>query len=367
MFANVFISLAYLLYLIYLITGALWTIRTESLLSVIAMFYCMTKSSQSVVFKTFATIFALFFIMFTNIIFTGNYNIYSVLNEITSYMGLAFVLVAFPINRRFFLIQFYIIALICAVGVAVKQDLFLAKSSLNYVSVILILSMFPYYQTFKDNTERPSIIPALVSAGVCLICSGRGGIIMAFILLFGMSFNSVFVYKSRNKLLLLVYLLPIIALVYVFLYTSYFDEYLYRFTMEDGGFQDMARLNIGEEYKSVISKSSEYFFMGYPIAESPVFKHYLLNLHNSYLMTHSYMGLLGLVLLAWYSIKAFLLLIHQKRYDMITLMIAFYVRSFTDWIYPLQMGSVVIYYFILMVIFNNKYNKKNNLKIIRTK
>ena len=353
MFANIVITLMYLLYMFFMLTGNLWAVRLESLLGVLSIFYCFAKFSNSSLKKLFSVNVFIFLLMVINVIYTNNYNIFSVINEITTYFGLALMLVLYQINRRFFLLLFYLIATICTIGVVVKHDYFFAKSSLNYVSVVLLIFLLPYYSTFKDNSERPSIIPAIVCVAICLICSGRGGIIMAFILLFGMSLNSIFVYKTKNKLLLLAYLLPILAVAYVLGYTSYFDEYLYRFTMEDGGFQDMARLNIWEEYKSVISRSSEYLLFGYPLEKSPVFKHYLLNLHNSYLMTHCYMGLLGFILFILYSIKAFMVVTHQKRYDLLTLMVAFYVRSFTDWVFPLQMGSVVIFYFILLVIENN--------------
>lgn len=345
-YSNAYIGLQYLLFVIFMITGNKYSIWCSTLLGISFLIAFITSAKLYKGVNVTKVCSVILISMFLNLGFVENLAFLDIIREITIYFSLGLAIYILDLNRKFSLYLFYVIAAIMAYGVIRMGNEFMEKSSVNYVSVILIIALLPYFKSFMSKSERPSMVPVVICALICIISIGRGGILMGLSLLLGLSIVSIFVYKTSSKWNLIFYLVPAIFIVYLVVFTSYFDEYLWRFFMDDGGFQDGARETIMETYFGLLNQNENLLF-GVHISSVSTFVHYLNNLHNSYLMLHANMGLLGVILLMAFSIKGMIVLYKKREYDMLVFFLAFFLRSFTDWVFPLQMGSVLLYYLAL--------------------
>ena len=288
-------------------------------------------------------------LMIFNHFMVANYGLTMIFFELFINLGIASLLIVNKVNRKLYFILFVLFSIFCLILIYGSNAQIMLRASRNYISIFLCILLLPYYSTFQNsNTERPSIIPVVVCLIVCIMSFGRGGILMAVMLL---SFYGVISFsKSASKSQIVLSILVICIGYYLFSYTNYLDDYFYRFDLM--GTTDESREEIWTDYFSNIEKDQFYFYFGFPLAHSSTISKYLNNLHNTYLMTHAYMGLLGLLFIYGGVLKGMFFLYKRKQWDLLSLLCVFIFRSFTDWTFPLQIGGIMFYYAMMIPIIN---------------
>lgn len=291
-------------------------------------------------------------LMLVNHFFIGNYGIKEIAFELFINIGIASLIATNVVHRRTALLFFYFVAAVFTLNVYGGDAQFMLRASRNYISVFMCISLLPYYSTFLNNYARPNIIPLIVCLCVCVLSFGRGGILMAALLLccyFLISFSS-----KASKLQIIVSLIALFMSYYLFTYTDLFNDYFYRFELM--GTTDEYRAEIWGEYINKVSSDIFYVLFGYPAYRSSLLSEYLNNLHNSYLMIHCFMGLFGIFFILGGVIKGLMILFRKRRWDLLSLICVFMIRAYTDWTFPLQIGGVIFYFAILIPVVNQNDN-----------
>ena len=327
---------------------------TAEMIGAYGLFYVVQHSNREVRKIILQIAGVVSFLMVLNHFMVANYGLTKIFFELFINLSIASLLILNRVNRKLFFILYIIYSIFCVFSVYGGDAQIMLRASRNYISIFLCILLLPYYSTFlKSNNERPSIIPIVVCLLVCIMSFGRGGILMAVLLL--LFYSVISLSKNASKYQIILSLLVICIGYYFFSFTNFLDDYFYKFDLM--GSTDEYREEIWTDYFNNISKDSFNLLLGFPLAHSSIISEYLNNLHNTYLMTHAYMGLLGLLFIYWGVIKGMFSLYKSKRWDLLSLIFVFMIRSFTDWTFPLQIGGIVFYY-VMMVPIINKSQKR---------
>lgn len=186
--------------------------------------------------------------------------------------------------------------------------------SRNYISVFEIFLVFmAAVVAYKNNIELPGWI-YYSTVIVCVVAVGRGGILAAFVLLGFHIIQNIQKEKQRgNKTAKLVMLLVAIV-VGLFVFIAFQDVIIQKFfprfarfgaagESADGAVSKRLAMWIG--YIDICTKSLKEFLLSsdpFPISIRFNYRNDF-NLHNSYIMTHVFYGLIGLVGVIVYSVK----------------------------------------------------------------
>lgn len=82
------------------------------------------------------------------------------------------------------------------------------------------------------------------------------------------------------------------------------------------------------------------------------------NVHNTFLMIHSYLGIFALLCVIIISIKCVMILKKNRQYSLLMIILLFFMRVTTDYCSPGNVGDVFILSMILICM-KYKYERKN--------
>lgn len=243
--------------------------------------------------------------------------------------------------------------------------------SRNYISVFEIFLMFmATVAAYKNKRELPGWM-YYSTAIVCVLSIGRGGILAGFVLLGFHILQNISKEKNSKKTIKIAIILVVAALVVVAFFIfgdAIIQRFFPRFTGSgvSGDSSDIAvskRLLMWSGYINECFQSTKEFLLGadpYPIV---LRFHYRIdfNLHNSFLMTHVFYGIIGLMGIILYSIRFIRQFIKVKS-EMAVIFISFLVRALTDHCFPGKLSAIILWYSIFYVV-DNLRKKQRRLKV----
>ena len=290
-------------------------------------------------------------------------------------LPIAYLLYDVHINRYAALSFFYVVFTYTVVMIALADPAELyrifAASSRNYISVLLIACLFPYYLACEREHTEVSIFPALLSLSVSIYVQTRGGMIASGILVFLTFTWEIYAgiaeraFQNRTKLIrFLTSALFLFGIVF-FAFSKppvnagFSENYLSRF--HEPAEYPISRSDMWKEYITVTLSSLKNIILGPPLTTCPLIKAEAYNSHNSYFMTHSYMGIAGFLAVLAGGIGYLVLCIRRKQYDLLFLSIAFLFRAATDYLFPMLFCDCVILFMIMDAYMAYVYEKRKNL------
>ena len=258
------------------------------------------------------------------------------------------------IDRRAALLFFYGVFVYTVIMIALADPAQLyrifAASSRNYISVLLIACLFPYYLACERDRAEVSVFPALLSLPVSIYVQSRGGMIASGILYVLTLVREIYLgtakgaFKDRRRLIcFLISLVILFAVVLITVNRS--NIYLSRFS----GVEEypITRLDMWKEYMTATVSSAKNTILGTPLMTCPLITAEAYNIHNAYLMTHSYMGIAGLVAVIAGEIGYLALCFRRKHYDLLFLSIAFLARAMTDYLFPMLFCDCIVLFMMI--------------------
>ncbi len=316
--------------------------------------YLYFKNERKVIVTT---AFAIVSLMLINYISTGQFSLNKIPVEIFSYLSCSLFLFTGKISRKLSFFYFLIIAAVIFFFIRdydfASTDALFFNSSINYVSVYLIVSVLPYYIACSDENHSVSYIPAVICLVLSLTSLGRGNIILGFTFFaFTIANKLLSSNKYKKKIGTKVISISLLAMTtYLLFYTDFISQYFYRF--EVLGNIDESRFYIWALYFQEAISDYYSLFFGVDLRNTPIFKEFL-HCHNSFLMMHCAMGLIGLTMFLFLLIKGLVLLLKNRKYDIVIIILSLTIKAFTDWIFPMQISDIVYLYVLLYPFFNIK-------------
>ena len=292
-------------------------------------------------------------------------------------LPIAYLLCDVRINRYAALSFFYVVFLYTVIMIALADPAELyrifAASSRNYISVLLIACLFPYYLACERDRAEVSIFPALLSLPVSIYVQSRGGMLASGILV---AFSFIWelylgigkgAFKSKKKLLRFIMAATLLSGIILFTFSHSSDsagpvdltepadsadsvdsvDYLSRFYQPEE--YPITRSDMWKEYITVTGSSIKHVLLGPPLTACPLILKEAYNIHNSYFMTHSYMGLAGFLAVLAGGIGYLVLCIKKNRFHLLFLSISFLFRAMTDYLFPMLFCDGIILLMIMTV------------------
>jgi len=205
--------------------------------------------------------------------------------------------------------------------------------------------MFYYIEDYRRN-GKIKLWPGLVSMLISLLMIGRGGIIASGLLLFSVSSLKYYFENKIKRLKLIVGSLLLVVALMIF-FGSYFIEFmghsLERFNKM--GTVSTQRAFIFHEYMRLLTFDFKNFMFGFPL-DDYVFKLFDLNLHNSYLSLHYFLGGFGLIVI----FLIFKCLFTRGMLLYRCLLLVLLVRGVSDQIFFFSFNDVIIFYLIFLIL-----------------
>lgn len=300
-------------------------------------------------------LFAIYIFAFMSAIYTGNYANDNYLMPIV-YYGASLMILYYKLNYTIFKIAFIIVAFFFLVYYFNLIPIRMLNSgySANYVGVEIFNFAFIFYITAWRNNKRIALWPAIVTAVICLVSTGRsaiilGGVLMFLIIIYNIwQDNKLKAIGGRIKNILLV-LIIFIAVIFFYkdIYDALINPYLIKFRFKlDPGLQSTGRSNLLNEYFYQLQQSAWSVLYGVPSKSNYLFVLFGNNWHNSYLRLHAYFGIGGVLSLLVLMLKSCLRYIkHNKLYFIILLIVCF--RCTTDSVAFNGFLDPIIYYLLL--------------------
>ena len=271
-------------------------------------------------------------------------------------LPIAYLLCDVHINRYVALSFFYVVFIYTAIMILLADPAELYRifvaSSRNYISVLLIACMFPYYLACERDHVEVSVFPALLSLTASIYVQSRGGMIASGLLVFFSFIREIYLGIAKdsfkNKKNLIRFIIAVVILFGIVLFT--FDnsaENLSRFSTTKELEYPVTRLDMWKEYITVTGSSVSNIVLGPPLTTCPFIMSEAYNSHNSYFMTHSYMGIAGFFAVIIGGVGYLVLCIKKKQYNLLFLSITFLLRATTDYLFPMLFCDCII---LLMII-----------------
>lgn len=233
-------------------------------------------------------------------------------------------------------------------GTGVDPNQILSDRSQNMVGFYYLCFVVLYYfEEFKRGVVNYSIYPALSSLVLSLLLFGRSSIVISiFLMIFILYFN---LKKSNSlnklKILLLLSSAVIISLIYLNSFILNFLELgLSRFGQE--GTDLTGRSEIWKTYINHFFGNLKNLVFGVPLNSDYIFIKHDRNLHNSYLIAHSFFGLYAFYL---FFIIAKSLKFRSEYYFLSFLLILLLIRGFTDGIFFVNYNDYVLFSIVFFI------------------
>lgn len=255
------------------------------------------------------------------------------------------------------------------------DDIMISTLSRNNISIYILLFCALYYISFNKKNKGNYII-ALVGFVICLWSGSRSGIFSSIILLVGVVITEIErlkklkegIKKIKYLLMQLAAIICIVVIVHFVINNSNFLEsvfYMFRIKNSSNAFGEGIiydiRFMIIRDYLNSVLCNMKNFFWGAPYKSIDLIQWLQGNPHNMYISLHSHFGLVGFVLIVFYSIFSLLFFLKANRlYFFVFLSVL--VRGFSDNAGFFGIYDPIVFYFIFYAIITYK-NKKECLKL----
>ena len=229
---------------------------------------------------------------------------------------------------------------------------YVLTSSGNYISVLLIISASLYYIALHNSGRRMKIwdvFPALLNFFLSVWARGRGGISATFVMLIliGLVFLNGMERKMARRIILSI---SVVVIALVIVSHTNFSVVNWFFSLGKWGYkgiENAARFVIWRSYYDKMGESLTYFVFGAPLRDIPIIAGYGGNCHNSFLQLHAYNGIFMILLLMILLILSAVHYIRRRQWIMLSVLLVFCIRAFTDKFVFGQYGMPVMMYLVL--------------------
>lgn len=221
----------------------------------------------------------------------------------------------------------------------------------NYVSVFLLVYLFPMVAAAEKNQIRISLGYYILTALCAISAIGRGGILCTMGLL-----AAVVVYRylidgqlTVRQKFLNISLCLVMAAAGVVVLLRYWNRIAGRFLsrfMQDNTGSDNSRLRILTEYIDSVD-SWPKLLLGSNSKKIPFLNQWIGNVHNSYLMTHAAYGLIGAAVVVAGLAASVVLLMRIGCAELGLLATAIAARGALDTIFMAKPGDVVVWFCLI--------------------
>lgn len=238
------------------------------------------------------------------------------------------------------------------------------NTSRNYCSVFCLLAFFAYVNSPERRSSIELLLGACLVLVVCIFAEGRGGIISGALLFALTGIFELSRIESKSKYLAICTMLVGTVLIIVFFSIGNIDFNVFsRFGSATAESSNAERLEIIDAYIQATTANPLNILFGFDSLEirDTVLIEQQGNLHNSYLQLHSLFGIAGLLVVVSAAYCSSRSLISKKRLDLLPILVAVLVRSFTDWAFPLSYYDIAIYYMIYISLLGCCKDEKSPL------
>lgn len=320
------------------------------------LFFLLTSKRNDIKVKSYVYGFFLSVCMMLSIAYNGNANITNVL-WIWAYMGVGLLLYEYGIKKLsgfiiFYTVNLYFISL--ALEGQIMIDEILETGSANNLSVISLFTMILFYLSRRESlTNLIDFIPVFIVMFVSLWTGSRAGLLSVVIFyVLVIIIELLATKKQRWKLYIVISLSIILIGAFVIQWYEMFSV-VFEGKLERSGMESSRTLIWNDYFKGLTDNIGNFVF-GVPGLD-PQYHHlkeYSGNTHNIFLMLHSKYGLIGLVGVVFYILKAVRKLFHNKQWILLCLLMVIIIRGMFDWVaFPGSM-DVLLWYFIFYASLN---------------
>lgn len=347
------------LYLAYLFSGDPAYVYSIGIFGFLGLVYCYTTDlkKRSILIVSVTCVVG---VLVIGMLFHRHYSISNIFRELLTFFSMGCLLARKEINRKGTAFAFYaILAIIvfAVIGEGYPYRIFASKSR-NYISAVLITMMFPYYIACFNADEEPSLIPSLATMIVSIYVIGRTGIICSMFLFLVSLIRRIGHKRStiiskffvlNVKYFLIAFLIMVVG-IYALKKTDVLETYFYRFW--EGGYEG-DRGTIWGEYLDILLEHPMCWIIGIDFNEA----HYLSifqNAHNSFLMVHAYLGVIGLIPVLIIIFRYLKKVKLEKKWDMLIISLAFLLRASFDWVFMMEFGDIILFYMLFSIAQTNR-------------
>lgn len=358
----------------YLYSASPVTLVICGILGILTYFYAL-KDDDTLLRFMFCIAAAVVALVTINRLFILNCGWSGCLRIVFISLPIAYLLYKVHISRLAALSFFYAVFIYTVIMIALADPAELyrifAASSRNYISVLLIACLFPYYLACKEDHAEVSVFPALLSLTVSIYVQSRGGMVTSAILVSLTIIREIYsgiakrAFQNRTKLIRFLISALLLSGIVFFAFSKpsvsagFSENYLSRF--HEPAEYPISRSDMWKEYITITLSSLKNIILGPPLTTCSLIKAEAYNSHNSYFMTHSYMGIAGFVAVLAGGIGYLVLCIRKKQYDLLFLSVAFLFRATTDYLFPILFCDCVILFMIMDACMAYVYEKRKNL------
>lgn len=295
--------------------------------------------------------------------YTGNTELYSFI-WVWSYLGPALVLYISGINVQIAKWLSILVSATYLVFMFLGWDPgdVVAVGSRNNISVNVLFYSIVYCYIVIREDGLPSLLPAALGLIVCMWAEGRMGFaasaaLFVFILFENLYARRLDVFRFIKPIVISVAIIAVI----MYLFRDQWLSILERFTKS--GTVDVGRTYLLEEYVTGLHASTSNVFFGVPFSDYLWLMHFN-NPHNSIVFLHSRFGLLGFSLVAFYLLKAAVVLSRRYGVFFLAIVAVAILRALTDVICFTGLFDV-LWWFVVLEAFGHEWEGKGVKKSCR--
>ncbi|MBS5118696.1 MAG: hypothetical protein KHZ10_12685 [Clostridium sp.] len=229
----------------------------------------------------------------------------------------------------------------------IDPNYFFVSTSRNYVSVISLIATIILYIELYRTSRKIVIFPAIINAIVCIRGIGRGGILTAFFMLFGLVFIKYIMFTNGIIKKTLFISVAVIAMLFACLTPNIIMHVSNAFSrFQSMGFSNDGRNAIWTAYAHAVLSNPLDFFFGGRIADNLIISKFEYNLHNTFLQIHFTYGITFLLVIIIGITRCIKKLSKQKNYLFVILLLSFCLRAMLDQLGYAYFTEVFIYIFM---------------------
>lgn len=288
----------------------------------------------------------------TGRLYNGNISLGNYIATIM-YLGIAIILLTGKLNPKFTRIYFYGLSAFFVYNILIEKGAHkvLYHVSRNYISVLMLAALALIYisdhktSNHKVN-KKVSVLPAFVFFIISVWAVGRGGIltsgfILAFIILFRI--NDI-KNKDYRDIIISSFIVIIVVGGVIFLSTGIPARYLSQFLIK--GLETPRTIMYADYFSKTMDTPLNLIF-GTPISSITEIVIKDRNLHNSFIQSHAYFGIVFFLMIITMILRALVYYYKEGNKVYLILLLGLVLRGFLDRLFFSGYMEPILYYLIL--------------------
>lgn len=283
---------------------------------------------------------------------------------ILSNTGIAFIILRSYVYKWACYYVFYILAIFFLYQIlsGVNADDAVTVVSHNGISMIILVACITLYLIVSIEFQKISLIPAVLTAIICIWGTGRSGILASFLLLLGL----ILVKYEVKKHVVIIILSPFLILYLFFesiiafaIQIPFFTQAATNYLVRANG-EPEVRLDIWNNYFNNLNFSKFLFGVNPKIDPWPDGQILAYNYHNTFINLHAQAGLMGIITMLLLTVSFFKLIKYNKVLSI--LLLTLLTRWFTDTGLYFESWDFLPYFFSFIIL-SRKYLENNKIII----